>query len=289
MRQLAVHNPFNAPVYHEETVGSTMEISQSLARQGNPHGTVISADFQEAGRGRIEKRLWDMERGAGLPFTILLRYPRAEDIPAALTLRAGLAAASAIECFAPAIAGRVMIKWPNDIMILPAEGGPDAPAKKAAGILAEADGGNLHIGIGVNVSQREFPPQLADKATSIGIASDREIAYADRFALLEKILACLYAEVEVPDGLPECSAADGAAGTAWEKRITEKLYKKGQHVSFAAGAADSPNIITGILSGIGPGGELLVLSTGISQSTDKMLSFTSGELLLNRDGCHEGK
>jgi BirA family biotin operon repressor/biotin-[acetyl-CoA-carboxylase] ligase len=267
MRQLAVHNPFNAPVYHVDTVGSTMEISQSLARQGSPHGTVIAADFQEAGRGRTVKRLWNMERGAGLPFTMLLRYPRIEDLPPALTLRAGLAAALAIEDFAPILAGRVVIKWPNDLMILPDKGDPGAPAKKVSGILAEADGGNVHIGIGVNVSQREFPQPLREKAISLGIASVREIAYAERFVLLEKILMHLYTEIEVANGM------------AWGKRIEEKLYKKDQQVSFAVGAADSGDLVTGVLTGIGAGGELLVLSAGDSEGGAKMLSFFSGELL----------
>ena len=50
MQQLAINNPFNAPVYHEETVSSTMDISRKLAVDGEPHGTVIAADFQEAGK-----------------------------------------------------------------------------------------------------------------------------------------------------------------------------------------------------------------------------------------------
>jgi BirA family biotin operon repressor/biotin-[acetyl-CoA-carboxylase] ligase len=270
MRQLAVHNPFNATIYHEDTVSSTMEISKSLAGQSMPHGTVITANYQEAGRGRINTRLWDMERGAGLPFTILLRYPRIEDIPLAITLRTGLAVAAAIEDFAPILAGRVKIKWPNDIMIIPAGDCPNASAKKAAGVLAEADGGNVHIGIGVNVSQRQFPELLKDRAISIGIASGREVANDERFVLLEKILVCLYTEIET-------------SGTVnWRKRIDEKLYKKGNQVSFASGTADSPNIITGVLTGIGPGGELLVLTAGDSESGNKLLSFTSGELLFDK-------
>ncbi|MDR1858843.1 MAG: hypothetical protein LBQ69_05185, partial [Treponema sp.] len=116
MRRLAVPNPFNAPVYHEQAVSSTMDVSRVLAQSGKPHGTVITADYQRAGRGRVRGRSWDSSKD-GLYFTILLRYPRAEDIPPALTLRAGLAVALAIEDFAPALAGTVLVKWPNDIML----------------------------------------------------------------------------------------------------------------------------------------------------------------------------
>ncbi|MDR2717901.1 MAG: biotin--[acetyl-CoA-carboxylase] ligase [Treponema sp.] len=264
MRQLAVHNPFNAPVYHEDTVDSTMEVSRMLAGRGEPHGTVIAADFQKAGRGRIKGRPWDMERDASLPFTILLRYPRIEDIPPALTLRAGLALSLAVEDFAPVLAGRVLIKWPNDILIAGAE-----PAKKLAGILAEADGGNVHIGMGVNVAQKQFPDFLRDKATSInlalGAATGGEIANEERFTLLEKILARLYNEIEAANNI----TAD------WKSRIESRLYKKGEQVSFADGAAGSGNIVSGILAGIGPGGELQITSSGGGE----LLFFTAGELV----------
>jgi BirA family biotin operon repressor/biotin-[acetyl-CoA-carboxylase] ligase len=252
MKRLSIYNPFNAPVYHEDTVDSTMEVSRVLARNGEPHGTVIAADFQSAGRGRLRERAWHAERGANLAFTVLLRFPGIEDIPQALTLRTGLAVSLAIEDFAPALAGNVFIKWPNDIFIQTA---------KAAGILAEADGGNVHIGVGVNAGQKQFPDFLRGKATSISLAAEREIADGERYALLEKILIRLHAGIEPSDGL-------------WRERIEARLYRKGRHVCFAAGPADSPKQVTGVLSGIGPGGELLLMPDGGAET----LSFTTGEL-----------
>jgi len=256
MKQLDLINPYNAPVYHEETVDSTMALSRILAKRGEPHGTVIAADFQEAGRGRIRGRFWLMERGSDLPFTVLLRYPCAEAIPTALTLRTGLAAALAIEEFAPALSGKVLIKWPNDIFIQEM-----GAAKKVAGILTEADGGNVHIGIGVNVGQRQFPGFLQDKAISIGVAAEK------RFVLLEKILAQLHAELE-PAGRADAGNSD------WRSRIEARLYKKGEQVHFAEGAADSGKTICGFLSGIGTGGELI-----IAQSGGKERALIVGELL----------
>jgi len=248
---LDIPNPFNAPVYHEETTVSTMDISRRLAAMGESHGTVIMADYQTAGRGRGKERSWNMDRKLNLPFTILLCYPAIEAIPAALTLRTGLAAALAIEDFAPLLCGAVKIKWPNDIMI----GGG-----KAAGILAQADEGNVHVGIGINVGQKEFSDVLKNKATSIGLALGRDIACEERFSLLEKILFRLHCELET-------------SGTGWISRLEQRLYKKGEQVSFMEGAADSGKIVTGRLAGIGTKGELLI------EGESGTRAFIAGELL----------
>ena len=261
MRLLDIRNPFGAPVFHEETVSSTMDVSRMLALQGQPHGTVITADFQEAGRGRVKGRKWDMERECSLSFTLLLRFPRPEDFPAAITLRAGLATALAIEDFAPSLSNTVMIKWPNDIL-LPFAGS----FRKAAGILCEAEGGNVHIGAGINVGQKSFPGVLREKAASVGQAAGMEISPGGRFSLLEKMLRRLF-DIFGP-------ADPGGGGPGWKKGVEERLYKKGEKVSFAEGAADSGRIVTGTLSGIGPGGELLLYGAALR-------SFTAGELLIN--------
>jgi BirA family biotin operon repressor/biotin-[acetyl-CoA-carboxylase] ligase len=260
MTNLKIRSPFNAPLYHEETVNSTMDISRKLAYEGAPHGTVITADFQEAGRGRIRDRHWEMDRGMNLPFTILLRYPCLEDIPTALTLRAGLAVSLAIEDFAhEGLQSAVLVKWPNDIMI---------GAKKAAGILCEADGGNVHLGIGINVMQREFPVHLRDKAISIAAAiGNRQLeinkGQEERFYLLEKILVRLYDEFET------------TLGVNWKSRLEKRLFKKGGQVTFIEGAADSSQKVQGCLAGLGDSGELLILPNG----ENKVRSFITGELL----------
>jgi BirA family biotin operon repressor/biotin-[acetyl-CoA-carboxylase] ligase len=266
MKRLSLNNPFNAPVYHVETAGSTMDLARALAARGEPHGAVIAADFQEAGRGRVRGRRWDMDRGKSLPCTILLRYPRIEDIPPALTLRTGLAAALAVEDFVPSLSGAVVIKWPNDIMIRcpPQPGESTGSAKKAAGILTEADGGVVFIGIGINVAQREFPPELRDKAVSIARAAGRDIAPEERFTLLEQILARLYGEL---------TAASGG-GADWNSRLLTRLYKKGEPVCFVEGRADSGRIVEGRLDGVGPGGELLIAPAGGGPAR----AFLTGEL-----------
>ena len=274
MRRLSVANPFNAPVYYEDTVGSTMDVSRTLASSGEPHGTVITAGNQEAGRGRMRGRSWEMEKKTNLPFSVLLRYPRIEDIPPALTLRTGLAVAFAIEEYVRdwglgtgdwgnmgqglGTGGAVLIKWPNDILLW--DGGA---AKKVAGILAEADGGNVHVGIGVNVSQSEFPAHLSGKAVSIRQAAG---VPGDPLLLLELILARLYGEIE----------AKQPGGSDWKGSIEARLYKKGEQVSFIPGAAGSENTVSGTLAGIGSSGELLIHVGGETAPR----SFLTGELVL---------
>ena len=252
MRQLSIASPFGAPVFHEETVSSTMDIARVLAKQNEAHGTVITADFQEAGRGRQSRR-WSTERGKNLLFTILLRYEDIKSVPAALTLRTGLAVSIAIEDLAPSLRGSVFVKWPNDIMVC---------FRKIAGILTESDGRNVCIGVGVNVAQTEFPDDCRSKAGSI-IQAQPNLCEDARFTLLERILARLHEEIEI-----------ARESFSWRERLTERLYKKGEMVTFISGAVDSNSVVEGMLSGIGSGGELLIIPKGENIAR----AFVNGEL-----------
>ena len=256
-----INNPFGAPVYHEETVSSTMETARLLAAQDAGHGTVIAADFQEAGRGR-STRPWKTERGKNLLFTILLRYANLSSVPEALTLKTGLAVSLAIEETVPALSGLVKVKWPNDVMMC--AGKAQASYRKVAGILTEGDGKNVYIGVGVNVAQRNFPEELRSKAGSL-IQADAELPESARFALLENILARLYGEV--------CKAPE-TPQAPWQERLTQRLYKKGETVTFALGTADSGCLVEGVLSGIDGGGELLIIPNG--EKAER--AFVTGEL-----------
>ncbi|MCL2801000.1 MAG: biotin--[acetyl-CoA-carboxylase] ligase [Treponema sp.] len=263
MKSLALSNPFNAPVFHMDTVSSTMDISRKLEAEGKAHGTVITADFQNAGRGRgLDKgknRIWEMQKGVNLPFTMLLRYSSFNDIPPALTLRAGLAVSLAIEDFVPSLQGNIKVKWPNDVMI---------GAKKAAGIICEADGGTVHLGIGINVAQKKFSAHLQEKAVSIAIAAGLSFKKNDRFVLLEKVLMRLYDELN--------DEPDTEYAKNWKPRLEKRLYKIGEQVTFIEGGADSGKEIKGCLFGIGDNGELLV----IPKDKEEPRSFITGELVV---------
>jgi BirA family biotin operon repressor/biotin-[acetyl-CoA-carboxylase] ligase len=251
-----------------------MDVSRRLAAGGAPHGTVITTDFQEAGRGRTGGRPWLGDAGDNLFFTILLRYGSFAAIPAALTLRTGLAVSLAVEDLVPALGGLVRVKWPNDVLILLPPGG-----RKVAGVLSESDGSVVFIGVGVNVRQAEFPPPLRHKATSLKLALgelgglwrvDPDGA-EPRFTLLELILSRLYREMRAGGGDPASPVP------SWRERLEERLYMRGQEVRFTPGEADSGRLVEGQIRGIGPGGELLILpNDGGSQR-----SFITGELDLS--------
>jgi BirA family biotin operon repressor/biotin-[acetyl-CoA-carboxylase] ligase len=266
METLAILNPFGPPVFYRETVSSTMDESRRLAGSGSPHGTVIAAGFQERGRGRGQNRVWTMNRGESLPFTLLLRYPSFSAVPPAVTLRAGLAVAEGVEDFAPILRGKVQVKWPNDLMLA----GPGGGFGKLAGILAEGDGAAVHIGCGVNVAQTRFPEELEGKAASLATVLSGTGGYtpeslaASRFRLLEGILARLYRELE-----------GGAGREDWRARLEQRLFMKGRRVVFMAGAADSPAKVEGRLLGIGPAGEILIAPEG-----EGPRPFVTGELLV---------
>jgi BirA family biotin operon repressor/biotin-[acetyl-CoA-carboxylase] ligase len=263
MEALPIFNPFGSPVFYQETVSSTMDESRRLAGSGFPHGTVITAGFQERGRGRGQNRAWTMNRG-GLPFTLLLRYPDFSALPRALTLRAGLAVAEGVEDFAPLLAGKLRVKWPNDLMI--AEPGSSG---KLAGILAEGDGRIVHIGCGINVAQTCFPEELRGKAASLAMAlsgagdSNPASLAASRFRLLERILARLYGEL-----------GDSAGREDWRDRLEQRLFMKDREVVFIAGGTDSLARVEGRLLGVGPAGEILIEPRG----EGKARPFVSGEL-----------
>lgn len=143
-----------------DTIDTTMRRAAELAREGCAAGTVVAARAQTAGQGRLG-RTWESRPG-GLYFTIVLR-PRLEpaQVPLA-TLALGLAVSDAVQTF---LGVTVDLRWPNDVLI---------GDRKLAGILAQYQDGALLAGVGLNVNQREFPPELAPLATSLLIETGSE-------------------------------------------------------------------------------------------------------------------
>lgn len=138
------------PRAHYRLIDSTNARARELATRGAPHGTLVTAAEQSAGRGR-QGRTWSAPPGRALLCSIVIRDP-----PRLLPLAAGVAVAE--------LAGAdAWIKWPNDVLV----GG-----RKVAGILVEArlQEGWAVVGIGVNVALRpeDFPTELRDRAGSLG-------------------------------------------------------------------------------------------------------------------------
>jgi len=143
------------PRLHLRAIDSTNERARRLAAAGAPHGTLVTAGEQSAGRGR-QGRTWSAPPGRALLMSLLLR-----DVPELLTLAAAVAVAD--------VAGaNAAIKWPNDVVL--ADGG------KVAGILAEGrpQEGWAVLGIGLNVAVRleDLPLALRTSATTLGLEPD---------------------------------------------------------------------------------------------------------------------
>jgi len=157
-------------IIHLDKTASTMQ--DALA---HPVGTVVVAEEQTAGRGRLG-RTWHSEPGTGLYFSCVLEPPGEGAGLPVVTLALGLAVQEAIQRTTGAACD---LRWPNDVLL---------NEKKCAGILVELHGGKLIAGIGVNVNQTKFPEALAGIATSLRIETGREHS---REELLEQILEAI--------------------------------------------------------------------------------------------------
>lgn len=153
------------PVHFARETDSTNLWIKRLAKEGAPEGTLALAEFQSAGRGRLG-RSWEVPEGTSVMMSILLRPKFEPQYAPTLTLVMGMAVAKAVK----KLGFDVSIKWPNDVVV---------SHKKICGILTEMgvrDGKIDYavIGVGINVNIREFPEEMADKATSLYLESGRE-------------------------------------------------------------------------------------------------------------------
>jgi len=168
---------------HEE-LGSTSDHARDLGMAGHPHGLVVFAESQSAGRGRRESQ-WSSQPGLDLAVSVLLRPEAGLELWPRLTTLTALAICHAIDSVTSL---KALIKWPNDVFI---------HDRKTAGILAEtftgAAGAFMVIGIGINVNSVDLPPGLRDTATSLQLASGRDV---DRNALAIALLKSLDQQVK---------------------------------------------------------------------------------------------
>jgi BirA family biotin operon repressor/biotin-[acetyl-CoA-carboxylase] ligase len=154
------------------TVESTQSVAFALAEAGAPDGTVVVADHQTAGRGRRGRR-WLDEPGASFLVSMVLRpQARLAELPR-LSYVAAVAAAEALRQVAEV---PVRLEWPNDLVVR---------GRKVGGILLESrvSGGRplVVVGVGINLHQRTFPPELGPRATSVVLETGRLV---DRETLL---------------------------------------------------------------------------------------------------------
>lgn len=236
-----------APRHHFRRTDSTSTRARELAEAGAPHGTIVTAAEQTAGRGR-QGRIWVAPAGKALLISIVLR--RLGPRPQLLPLAAGLAVCEASESLAPI---RCQIKWPNDVMIndpLRAgaqEGSREASSlRKLAGILVEARPAEswavLGIGLNVAIAPEDLPPELRDTAGSLGGGATVEAAFAALTGSLERWI--------------EASAETVLAG------CRERDALRGRAVSWSGGRGTAAGIDDAGSLLVDAGGERVALDSG---------------------------
>ncbi|MCD5322968.1 MULTISPECIES: biotin--[acetyl-CoA-carboxylase] ligase [Pontibacillus] len=153
---------------HKQSVTSTQLIAHQEAQLGAAHGTLIIADEQTRGRGRLN-RTWHSQKGDGIWMSMILRPKFEPHKSPQITL---LAATVLAEVFKKHCGIAPQIKWPNDIL---------TEGKKLSGILTELQAEHdqinyivLGIGINVNHSSDQFPEDLKDQATSLKVETGQE-------------------------------------------------------------------------------------------------------------------
>ena len=258
METIDIRNPFpGARSFLLASTASTQEEARTLASaaaRAFPHGSLVAAEAQTAGRGRYPERRWDSEAGKNLLFTVFLASGTAA-LPG-LPLRIGSALCSATEAYARGygmvFARRPRLKWPNDLMF---------GDRKAGGILCEAGKAGVFAGIGINCNQVDFPPGIEGGATSLAAESGARI---DRWALLELFLVALKASLD---------------DSGWLRSAEDALWRKGQAATFlpgseARGQGGGRGPRTGTIEGLGGDGSLLFKEDG----DETARPYASGEL-----------
>lgn len=215
-------------------IGSTNDEARRLARAGAPEGTLVIAEHQTAGRGRLQRR-WEAPPGSSLLLSLIFRPNLAPAQAQRLTMVCGLAIVEAIQAATGLEAG---LKWPNDVV---------AGSGKLGGILAEVElqgqalaHAVVGVGLNVNVSPAELPQDLLLPATSLSQLVGQPVP---RLPLLQTLLRAV-----------ERRTLALATGHSPYQEWAERLVTVGRDVTVSgAGPA-----FRGTAEGVNPDGALLV-------------------------------
>ena len=230
---------FGHPHRHYLRTDSTNTRARELAAAGAPHGTVVTAAEQTEGRGR-QGRVWTAPAGKALLYSALVRPLEARHMM--LPLAVPLAVAEAAEELAPGV--ECALKWPNDVLV---------GRRKLAGVLIEArpQDGWAVVGVGLNlsISEDEFPPELRETATSLGVENGCAEAAAVLSGRLERWL----------------EAAEQEILAAWRERDA----LRGREIAWDGGS--------GVADGVDDRGYLIVVTAG-----GERVAVGAGEVHLTR-------
>ncbi len=235
-----------AASWRDETT-STSDDALAAAKSGALHGALFGAEKQTRGRGRRGSE-WISAPGAGLWFSLFLRPELSAELAPGLALCAGLAVR---EAAATRVSAAVGVKWPNDVL---------ADGRKLAGILVESQVSGRQIssvivGIGINVTQSDFPEPISKIATSLALLSATDSA---REPLLADVLSHFEAKLELLTN-------QGLAGIAEALRPHDALMGRRLRVESVEGTG----------AGIDTSGRLLVRS-----NNGQLRSLASGHVEL---------
>jgi BirA family transcriptional regulator, biotin operon repressor / biotin---[acetyl-CoA-carboxylase] ligase len=242
-----------------EEVDSTNSTAVALAQDGAVDGTVVIAEKQTAGKGRLGRNWYSPARD-GLYCSIVLRPEagQAEQFWNQSTWVPLMSAVAAVQAIEKITGLQVGVKWPNDLLI---------GEQKVAGLLCESSarepGSNsfliLGIGLNVNMQQKDFPPELQDRATSLTVATGRPIDKT-------QMLCCLLRELEqVLDDLKSARPADLV------ERYTARCVTVGRRVRIEGGKGR----LEGLAQSIGPDGSLRVSR----DKDEKIVEVRAGDVI----------
>jgi BirA family biotin operon repressor/biotin-[acetyl-CoA-carboxylase] ligase len=231
---------FGLPHRHFARTDSTNDRARELAAAGAPHGTVVTATEQTAGRGR-QGRTWTAPAGKALLYSALVRP--LDRRHALLPLAAALAVCEAAEELEPGT--RCEVKWPNDVQV---------GARKLAGVLIEArpqDGwGVVGVGLNLTIAPEELPPELRETAVSLfgptASVAAGTLAGQSADALSRRLAAWIEAEPE-------------AILSSWAGRDA----LRGREVAWDGGSGVADGVDDrGYLIVVAPGGERIAVGAG---------------------------
>ncbi|HYL11064.1 MAG TPA: biotin--[acetyl-CoA-carboxylase] ligase [Candidatus Acidoferrales bacterium] len=211
LRRRLRNSIFEKRIYHFFKTDSTNRTALQLGHEGEPHGTLVLAEEQTAGRGRAG-RAWHSERASGIYLTALLRPAISPADAPILTLLAGLAARDAV---AEQTGVTPDLKWPNDLLL----GG-----KKIGGILTEMHAEPERVqfvvlGIGLNVNHARMPDELAATATSLRMETGKVHSRLELTARLLRQLESYYNRYLTEGARPILEGFAAASSFARGKRV----------------------------------------------------------------------
>lgn len=240
---------FAGHIHHLFKTHSTNTAAMQAAAEKAPEGTVFLAEEQTAGKGR-GGHSWYSAAGSGIYCSVVLRPQLSPADSLVLSLAAGLAASYAVE---EITALKPDLRWPNDLLLTRAPS-PDAPGagggtRKFCGILTELNAEATRVryvvvGIGINVNQDYFPPDIADVATSLRIEGGRSYS---RVELAAALLRALDREYRGLTGDPEA-----------RPKIIERFEQRSSYARGLRVEVEEDGGYTGVTDGLDERGFLQV-------------------------------